>query len=60
MLGDTHTHAHTHTLAHTALNSCQALKAMTPADLVEGVGVDRAKAGGSRAGEKETESECQG
>lgn len=31
-----------------ALNSCQALKAMSPADSVEGVGVDRTKAGGSR------------
>lgn len=50
MLEDTDTppHANTHTLAQTqALNSCQALKAMTPAESVEGVSVDRTKAGGS-------------
>lgn len=33
---------------------------MAPADSVEGVGVDGAKARGSRAREKKTERECQG
>lgn len=62
MLGDTFTLTHRHTLAR-ALNSCQALKAVTLADSVEGVGVDRTKAGGSREGkeeEKKRESVCQG
>lgn len=54
---DTHTHA---------LNSCQALKAMTLAESVEGVGVDRKRAGGGEGEDvvvvvgRETERACQG
>lgn len=51
MLEDTdtppHANAHTHFAQTQALNSCQAPKAMTPAESVEGVDVDRTKAGGS-------------
>ena len=46
MLGDTYAHTHSYTHTHTlvqALNSCQAPKAVTLADSVEGVGVEGAK-----------------